>query len=73
MANNSQEQAQHYRDLVEQYETVGEAIQSLIRANGGHTEKMSPSDMQRYRQLAQERDDLYNQIKAIEAAWFVDD
>jgi hypothetical protein len=70
--SDDSEQAQFYQKLVQEYETLGNQIQDLIRRNGGHTENMSPSDMQIYRQLASLRDDLYNQIKAIEAEWLED-
>jgi hypothetical protein len=70
--SSDSEQAQTYQRLVQEYETLGNQIQDLIRRTGGHTENMSPSDMQIYRQLACLRDDLYNQIKAIEAEWLED-
>ncbi|HLA42525.1 MAG TPA: hypothetical protein VJZ27_03760 [Aggregatilineales bacterium] len=61
------EQIQEYRELVERYEVIGEQIQALIRKNGGHSENMSGADMQTYRQLASERDELYDRMKTIEA------
>ncbi len=64
-----QEQAQAYQALVLQYEDTNRAIQVLIAAYGGHTENMPPDAMQRYRDLAQQRDVLDNQIKAIQATW----
>jgi len=73
MADNSQETAQQYRQLVEDYESIGEDIQILIRKYGGHTENMTPDAMRQYRQLATQRDELYNKIKIIEADWFKDE
>jgi len=64
------EQIQEYRQLVERYEAAGEQIQALIRKNGGHSENMSREDMDAYRQLASERDELYDRIKTIEAILF---
>lgn len=59
-------QVQTYQELVLAYEQLGEQIQALI---GGQTKDMSPTAMHEYRQIAAQRDDLYNQIKAIEAVW----
>ena len=66
------QQAKDYRDLVDRYELTGEAIQALINKHGGHTENMSKDDMEQYRELADLRDTLHNQMKAIEADWFSD-
>ncbi|MBZ0309603.1 MAG: hypothetical protein K8I82_26300 [Anaerolineae bacterium] len=66
-------QAQHYQNLVLAYEELDKKIDALMESVGGHTENMSPSDLQLYRQLAAERDELYNQIKEIEAGWLNDE
>ncbi len=66
-------QAQHYQNLVLAYEELDKKIDALMESVGGHTENMSPEDLQRYRQLAAERDELYNQIKEIEAGWLNDE
>lgn len=71
--SNEQEQVQHYKQLVLDYEAVDAKVDALLENNGGHTEKMSASDMQTYRQLASQRNDLFNQIKAIEAGWLADE
>ena len=71
--SNEQEQVQHYKQLVLDYEAVDAKVDALLENNGGHTENMSASDMQTYRQLASQRDDLFNQIKAIEAGWLADE
>lgn len=63
------EQAQLYQNLVLAYEELDKKIDALMESVGGHSENMSPKDLASYRQLAQERDDLYNQIKEIEASW----
>lgn len=67
------EQVQAYQKLVLAYEAKGEEIAGLMERNGGHTENMSEADMHLYRQLAQERDDLFNELKAMEAALLRDD
>lgn len=63
------EQAQAYRKLVLAYEELDQKIDALMESVGGHSENMSPDDLAIYRRLAQERDELYNQIKEIEAGW----
>ncbi|MFP4323103.1 MAG: hypothetical protein ACLFTK_11675 [Anaerolineales bacterium] len=67
-----EDQARRYRALVLQYEDLSQAIQALMEQYGGHTENMPAEAMQRYRELAEARDILYNQIKAIEAGWLDD-
>jgi hypothetical protein len=69
---DEREQAQTYRSLVLRYEEIGNQIQALIDKHNGHSENMSPEDMGVYRQLAEQRDELYNQIKDIEASWLDD-
>ena len=67
------ERAERYRQLVIEYEALGEKIQELIRKNGGNTKDMTESDMVRYRELAAERDEKYDQIKHLEAEWLSSD
>ncbi len=62
-------QAQQYQKLVLAYEALDQKIDALMESVGGHSENMSPADLATYRQLAQERDELYNQMKEIEAGW----
>lgn len=66
-------QAQRYQNLVLAYEELDKKIDALMESVGGHTENMSPEGLQHYRQLAAERDELYNQIKEIEAGWLNDE
>jgi len=68
MANES-EKALSYQKLVLEYEELGTQIQALLRQYDGYTEKMPDAVLLSYRQLAQGRNDLYNQIKQIEATW----
>ncbi len=65
-------QAQTYQALVLRYEDLGAQIQALIEKHGGHSENIPPAEMSLYRQLAEQRDDLYSQIKEIEASWLDD-
>ena len=71
--SDDKEQVQNYQKLVLAYEALDGQIDSLLEHNGGHTENMSDADMQTYRNLAGGRDDLYNQIKAVEAGWLLDE
>ena len=70
---SDQEQVLRYKQLVLDYEAVGEKVDVLLERNGGHTENMSQEDMAIYRHLASERDSLFNQIKAMEASWLAED
>jgi hypothetical protein len=41
--------------------------------NGGHTEDMAPDMMDRYRNLARRRDDVQNDMRALEQELQIDD
>lgn len=64
---------QQYRKLVLVYEALDEEIDQLIMANGGHTDKMSPDVIARYRDLARRRDDVQNDMRALEQELQIDD
>jgi hypothetical protein len=64
---------QQYRKLVLVYEALDEEIDQLIMANGGHTEDMAPDMMDRYRNLARRRDDVQNDMRALEQELQIDD
>lgn len=66
-------QAQTYQAVVLAYEQVGAQIQTLIQTYGGHSDSIPPEQMRLYRQLAAQRDELYDQLKAIEASWLADE
>lgn len=57
---------QDYRKVVLIYEALDAEIDRLIMDNGGGTEKMSSGDFVRYRELAQQRDEVFNQMRAME-------
>ncbi len=64
---------EEYRQLVLEYERLDETIDALLTANDGGTEKMSDDDFSRYRQLAAQRDEIYDRIKALESTLFSND
>ena len=64
---------QQYRKLVLVYEALDEEIDQLIMANGGHTDKMSPDSIERYRNLARRRDEVQNDMRALEQELQSDD
>ncbi len=64
---------QQYRKLVLVYEALDEEIDQLIMANGGHTDKMSPDAIARYRDLARRRDEVQNDMRALEQELQIDD
>jgi hypothetical protein len=70
---NSMRLVQQYRALVSEYESLDKQIDELIAANGGHSENMSPEELGRYRQLARQRDDIQNEMRALELELQIDD
>jgi hypothetical protein len=59
-------QVQAYRKLVLLYEALDQEIDELIMSYGGVPEKMSPADLQRYRDLARRRDEVQNEMRVME-------
>jgi hypothetical protein len=59
-------QVQAYRKLVLLYEALDQEIDELIMSYGGVPEKMSPEDLQRYRNLARRRDEVQNEMRVME-------
>ncbi|MCC6613118.1 MAG: hypothetical protein IT320_06540 [Anaerolineae bacterium] len=55
-----------YRKLVLLYEAVDAEIDQLIMQHGGRSEDMPDADRDRYRDLARQRDDLQNDMRAME-------
>lgn len=64
--NDSYDKVRLYRELVLQYEKIDEDIDALIMAVDGVTEKLSPDDRARYRELARRRDELQNEMRWLE-------
>lgn len=60
------QQVQQYRKVVLMYEALDEEIDTLIMAHGGTSDKMPAEDLQRYRSLARQRDELLNEMRTME-------
>jgi len=76
MAGNEQDalsQVQAYRKLVLLYEALDTEIDALIMAHGGTSEQMTDADRARYRDLAQKRDEIQNEMRLLEQALNLDD
>ena len=67
------ERVQVYQRLVLEYEALDEQIDALIAQHHGSTESMPDEAYQRYRELANHRDYVYNQMKRLEREIFPDD
>jgi hypothetical protein len=76
MTDNGQdvlEQMQAYRRVVELYEALDEEIDALIMRYDGATENMPEEEFHHYRQLAERRDEAYNQMLELEQNLQLDD
>lgn len=76
MAGNEQDalnQVQAYRKLVLLYEALDSEIDALIMAHGGSSEQMTDADRLRYRDLAQKRDEIQNEMRLLEQELNLDD
>jgi len=70
---NEMSLVQQYQKLVLEYEALDEEIDGLLARNNGATENMSDEDYERYREMANHRDYVYNQMKALERQIALDD
>lgn len=61
-----QEQIEQYQNVVREYEKLDQEIDALIMRNGGASRNMSVTDRERYRELAKQRSDLFNQMRVLE-------
>ena len=80
MADNPQpdgltdiERVQAYQKTVLEYEALDERSMACWRAITARTETMSDDDYERYRDLADRRDQVYNRLKVLERQIFQDD
>ncbi len=72
MSDNLQERIAHYNDLVRQYEQLENEIK-LFLGTDGKTDELRADKLQKYRELANRRDDLFSEIRAIEQELFLDE
>jgi hypothetical protein len=66
-------QVQNYRKIVLLYEALDAEIDRLIMQFGGASDNMPPEAMERYRTLARQRDELFNEMRALEQRLLSDD
>jgi hypothetical protein len=71
--NDSFDKVRQYRELVLQYEKIDEEIDALIMAVDGMAEKLSAADRDRYRELANRRDELQNEMRWLEQQLMAED
>lgn len=62
-----------YRKLVLIYEALDEKIDDLIMDNKGGMENMSPADLSQYREWAQKRTEVLNDMRILEQQLNIDD
>lgn len=70
---NPLELVQQYQKLVEIYEALDEKIDNLIMANKGGTEHMSADDLKQYREWADQRSEVLNDMRMLEHQLNMDD
>ena len=73
MTDDMRDQVQAYDALVEKYHELDEQIDNLLTKYNGYTKNMPPEAIQQYRDLARERDDVFNSMRLMEQKLFSDD
>jgi chromosome segregation ATPase len=71
--DDSFDKVRQYRELVLQYEKIDEEIDALIMAVDGVPDKLSPADRDRYREMANRRDELQNEMRWLEQQLMAED
>jgi len=64
--DESRRAVEEYQRVVLAYETLDREIDTLLNAHRGNHDDMSAEELQRYRALARERDELYNTMRYME-------
>lgn len=72
MIRDEKERIAHYNQIVAQYHAIHQQINNLLHTYDGGTKNMPETQIQHYRQLAQERDELYNEMRQLEQTLFTD-
>ena len=72
MSDNMLQEVTRYNELVQQYHALDEQIDNLIHAHQGHSENMTDESRATYRQLARQRDDVFNQMRTMEQSLFTE-
>lgn len=72
MNETLREQITQYDALVQTYHALDEQIDTLLEAHEGHSDNMSDASMAKYRELARERDTVFNQMWTLEQILFTD-
>jgi hypothetical protein len=62
-----------YQVLVAAYEAIDERIDVFLASQGTSLDKMGDADKHRYREMCRERDDLHNEMRALEQMLFGDE
>ncbi|MCU0475207.1 MAG: hypothetical protein MUC99_03680 [Anaerolineae bacterium] len=62
-----------YQALVAAYEAIDERIDAFLASRGISLDKMSDADKLHYREMCRERDDVHNEMRALEQMLFGDD
>ncbi len=76
MADSDREllhKVQQYRKMVLVYEALNAQIDALLAAFRGDPSQMPPEEKLRYRELAQKRDELFNDMHTLEQELHIDD
>ncbi|MCA0453322.1 MAG: hypothetical protein LCI00_05040 [Chloroflexi bacterium] len=76
MPDNTHEslaRVQKYQQLVLAYEALDQEIDGLIMAHGGSSEKMPEAELNHYRELARQRDDLQGEMHELEIELNIDE
>lgn len=65
---DARQQVEEYRQLVLRYEALDEEIDNFLAAQGGRLDEMTALDRAYYRKLARQRDEMFNEMRALEQA-----
>lgn len=61
-----------YQQLLDRYQALSQMIGALLQKHSGGPELMSMDELAQYRALAQERDEIVNEMRLLEQELFDD-
>ncbi len=72
-SDESRRAVEEYQRVALAYETLHQEIDTLLNIHRGSHEDMPAEELQRYRELARRRDDLYNTMRYMEQQFLESD
>lgn len=72
VSGSAQRGISRYQQLLDRYQVLSHIIEGLLQKHSGGPELMSMDELTQYRTVAQERDEIVNEMRLLEQELFDD-